>query len=210
MADFKVPVSKKRGSSFLPSQPLEMNTRSMKRQRLNDELEAEPENPTRESVGASCLKYEIIRKRDKTGNEKNVLLAKRCSLRNQCLGLGEARQDIEGSFEYEPRSFEKLFVKDTLTTKVQQMALQAKMLDVSEIGESLGYLDTKKTVALIKLSAGSAIAKSTGLQRVAAHVGKHDSFKTFIQEECPEGHYLEKFMIIQASGQAKNHIRQCL
>jgi hypothetical protein len=37
--------------------------------------------------GASYIKYELINKREKDGQEKKILLAKRCSLRNQCIGF---------------------------------------------------------------------------------------------------------------------------
>ena len=63
--------------------------------------------------GASRIKYELINKKDKDGKEKRILLAKRCSLRNQCIGFQQIaeckRKAIDMSFEYRPSTLEKLF-----------------------------------------------------------------------------------------------------
>lgn len=75
-----------------------MNTRSMKRRKINEEIEMANEKKINlddaldeiNEKGASCLKYEIVRKRDaKTGKEKKILHAKRCSIRHKCIGLDE-------------------------------------------------------------------------------------------------------------------------
>ena len=70
----------------------------MKRQKVEQELciNLEDELDQIQEQGASALKYEIIRK-----GQKNVLLAKRCSVRHQCIGLvQQAPLEAEASFEY--------------------------------------------------------------------------------------------------------------
>lgn len=42
--------------------------------------------------GASRIKYELIKKKEKDGKEKKILLAKRCSLRNQCIGFQQVNE----------------------------------------------------------------------------------------------------------------------
>ena len=121
-----VKTLKKRGRASMPPTKLEMNTRSLKRRKIDEEIAMEEDF---ESVldniqeqGASCLKYEFVKKRD----GKKILLAKRCSVRNQAMGLdtdfksnplsaleaNKKENAVDMSFEYNPSAFEKLFAKD--------------------------------------------------------------------------------------------------
>lgn len=106
--EFQFPV-KKLGSKREPEKVLNerIYTRGMKRQKVEEEVcqNLDDELDRIEQQGASCLKYEIVRK-----GQKNVLLAKRCSLRHQCIGLDEeAPLEADMSFEYQPSALEKMF-----------------------------------------------------------------------------------------------------
>jgi len=97
--EFQLPA-KKLGSKREPEKVLneKIYTRGMKRQKVEEEVcqNLDDELDQIEQQGASCLKYEIVRK-----GQKNMLLAKRCSLRHQCIGLDEqAPLEADMSFEY--------------------------------------------------------------------------------------------------------------
>ena len=105
---FQMParLAKKRTAST----KLEMNTRRMKKQRIETEI-AEEESDQEVEQGASCLKYEFVNKRDKNGKEKKVLMAMRCSIRNKVMGFEVDstnplqdldKTNIDMSFEYNP------------------------------------------------------------------------------------------------------------
>ena len=70
--------------TFDPPEPVQRNTRAMKKrrvdERLDDDFDSILDNIAEQ--GASVLKYEFIQKRD-----KKVLIAKRCSKRNQHIGF---------------------------------------------------------------------------------------------------------------------------
>lgn len=89
------------------------------------------------------LKYEIIEK-----NNKKVLMAKRCSKRNQAIGF-QAPIDIQQSFEYQPRPIEDL-LKDAITEMVR--VHKGVTLQISDIQEIHGSLDPE--VALVKTKYG--------------------------------------------------------
>jgi hypothetical protein len=97
----------------------------MKRRILEQELNFDAELDKINEQGASMLKYELIER-----GSKKVLMAKRCSKRNQCLGL-QAPIDIDMSFEYQPQPVEDLFAKDSLTEKVRvQKGVTLKQSDI--------------------------------------------------------------------------------
>lgn len=77
-----------------------------------------------ENNGASFLKYEFVKKRD-----KKVLQARRCSMRNVPIGFTSDNQNplkmletncskVDMSFEYNPTQLEGLFAKDKNAQKV--------------------------------------------------------------------------------------------
>ena len=198
-----------------------MKTRSMKRRKINEEVEENLDQvlESMEEKGASCLKYEFIKKRDKKGQEKNVLLARRCSLRNiqnkesgrdslDKLAKLEANQTIGMSFEYNPRSFEKmnLFVKDELTRSVQLLAIQKSVrVQPTEVEEIIGWLDQDRNLALVKLYVLSDTSVKTGLQKVAAYVGKPDNFREVTDQH--NGRFKGKILIVKVTQEARIFIR---
>ena len=106
--EFELPA-KKLGTKREPEKALieKKYTRGMKRQKVEQELciNLEDELDQIQEQGASALKYEIIRK-----GHRNVLLAKRCSVRHQCIGLVlQAPLEAGASFEYQPSAVEKMF-----------------------------------------------------------------------------------------------------
>ena len=60
------------------------------------------EDTKNENVGASTIKYEII-----TRKGVKVLIAKRCALRHQYIGINQIEK--VDNFEYKPQKFEQLF-----------------------------------------------------------------------------------------------------
>lgn len=88
----------------------------MKRQKVEEALDVCLDEI--EENGASFLKYEFVKKRD-----KKVLQARRCSMRNVPIGFQSYNQNplkmlemtgskVDMSFEYNPTNFEGLFAKD--------------------------------------------------------------------------------------------------
>ena len=116
----------------------------MQRKKLEQELEEDFDAvlDNIQEQGASCLKYEFINKRDQKGQEKKVLVAMRCSLRNKVMGLESAHIDpTETTFEYEPTEMECLFSKDQHAQKVRQVAIQKSFkVEISDIAEVLGFI----------------------------------------------------------------------
>jgi hypothetical protein len=204
-----------------------MHTRSMKRRKVEGEIEEMSQNvmgidEEREREGASCLKFEIIRKRDaKTGIEKKVLQAKRCSARHRTMGLNdfcsnplgaleERHQQVDMSIEYNPSSFEKLFAKDQNVQKVQQLAIQKSVrLESHEIEKVVGYLDASKKLALVKLLRSHEIVKSTGMTKMAAFVGNKFEYLDLIAT-LEDGKYMSKFQVVQVSSEARTHIKRII
>jgi hypothetical protein len=111
--EFERPTLLKKRESKFDDEFTLRNTRSMKRSKIDREISFDAKLDQINDQGASMLKYEFISK-----GSKKVLLAKRCSKRNQCLGL-QAPIDIDESFEYQPNSLEELFAKDSLIEKVR-------------------------------------------------------------------------------------------
>lgn len=125
------------------------------------------------------LKYEFIAKGD-----KKVLLAKRCSKRNQCLGIQQAPIDIEMSFEYQPRPVEDLFAKDALTEKVRvQKGVTLKKSDIQAI---LGALSNQ--VVLVKTKYGQIAA--------------------FIGEKYKPGMKVKGKTVVEINQETKKYIKQ--
>ena len=63
----------------------------MKKRKLHEEIEncdTSRQDPSDEP-GASFLKYEFVKKKQRNGDDKNVLMAKRCSMRHRSIGLRE-------------------------------------------------------------------------------------------------------------------------
>lgn len=134
--EFKPPSSvlkKREALKIFEDEHTLRNTRSMKRKIIEQELNFDAKLDEINEQGSSMLKYEFVAK----GNKK-VLLAKRCSKRNQCLGIQQAPIDIDMSFEYQPRPIEDLFAKDALTEKVRiQKGVNLKISDIQAILGSL-------------------------------------------------------------------------
>ena len=83
-----VVIPKKRSTRdrkvFEAPEPVLRNTRSMKRRRVDEKIDEDFDQilDNIAEQGASVLKYEFVQKRD-----KKVLIAKRCSKRNQHIGF---------------------------------------------------------------------------------------------------------------------------
>ena len=169
----------------------------MKKRKLHEEIENETSQLGLEDEhGASCLKYEIVKKRQRNGEETNVLMAKRCSMRHRSMGLRPDEEqslldalkpnqslEEEMDFEYCPSTVEKLFVNDVEAQRVQEIALQKKVkLEISDISEILGYLDpAEKNLVLVRVSAASKKLTGTKISQVAAYIGKEGTFKQFVK-----------------------------
>jgi len=199
-------------------------TRLMKKRKLDEEIEnceTSKQDPCDEH-GASFLKYEFVKKKRRNGEDKNVLLAKRCSMRHRSIGLGEdfgrklldalqPNQSYEEmDFEYCPSTVEELFANDQEAHRVQELALQKKVkLQISDISEILGYLDPEeKNLVLVRISVTSEKFRGAKLNQVAAYVGKDGSYKAFVKKQ-DGGKWHGKFIILEAeSGEAHRWLRR--
>ena len=193
--EFRLPA-KKLGSKREPEKILDekIYTRGMKRQKIEDEVcqNLDDELDQIQEQGASCLKYEIVRK-----GQKNMLLAKRCSLRHQCIGLDEQAPLVaDMSFEYQPSAVEKMFQPDQKAERVKMNAFSKKTdLEIGDITDIIGVLDSKKQLILVKID--SSLPKFSSVEsKLAAYIGKTANFAEFTQ--LNEGKYL-KFPIVLAS-----------
>lgn len=194
----------------------------MKQRRIEEEIAQVPsENldqifDTINDKGASILKYEFVKKRDsKTGKEKKVLQARRCSARHACMGLETSchpletldQSKVDMSFEYNPSHIEALFGKDNKQQKIQQQALhKAVKIQLSDIDEVIGYLEKSKDLVLIKLQSTHKLAKSLGTRKLAVFIGKKTDYLDLLSQ-LNNGKYLDKFNVLQVSNEARTHIK---
>ena len=156
----------KKRANLQKSQAVQKNTRSLKKQKIEEKqkeidkikyecrtnnlglVDLETDLDEINKQGASCLKYEIIKK----GNKK-VMLAKRCSKRNAPIGFGENGNDIskDTSFEYCPNQLENLFDQDENAKKMQTSAIKKKLIiNQDDIDDVIGALDSENKIILIK------------------------------------------------------------
>ena len=96
-------------------------------------------------LGASTIKYEII-----TLKGVKVLIAKRCALRHQYIGLNQI-ENVD-NFEYKPQKFEQLFGtldenQRTLQEKALQKTVRIKKEDICEV---IGQLEKNLVLVQIK------------------------------------------------------------
>ena len=166
----------------------------MKRQKVEEELctNLDDELDQIQDQGASALKYEIVRKGD-----KNLLLAKRCSVRHQCIGF-ETRAPLEtdASFEYKPSALEKMFQPDQKGERLKMKAFSRQTcMEIADIKDIIGILDSKKQLILVEIESSDPKFRSVG-SKLAAYIGKTANFAEFAQ--LNEGKFL-KFPIVLAS-----------
>ena len=168
---------------------------------LIDDLETDLDEINRQ--GASCLKYEIIKK----GNKK-VMQAKRCSKRNAPIGFADNMNNIskDTSFEYCPNQLENLFDQDENTKKIQSSAIKKKLvIQQDDIEDIIGALDSENKIILIKTNSQKFKSLSSD-KKIAAFIGKPSEYDQFVSENT-ECKYLNKFYVVKVTPQAKNYIK---